>query len=383
MPPAHRCCGRRSPAGPASQVGARRPLLSTRRPAPAPGPASDAPARGRAVRPGPPPSRCRAARGRPPRDPGHRRCRLRRGRAGPARALPHRRDAPARCRPVCPPGARLGGMSPGSLVADRMGNVSAMLMAPGAVESPLPAADDLGLSADSDDVLERFRAEVARHQLAEWLPEQAQMLLDLSPSCPRLLDLMVSRGHNVIHAVPEPERLPGLPSATGRLHRLRADGRSLDWLASGSVDGVIAEGGCLSTAPAAELTLDDIHRVLRPDGRLLLSVDSLVAGLSRLADEGRWAELADVPAADVLLVPDGDTVIRCFWPEELHAMLTDAGFEVEWVRPRTVIADEAVSRALLADPGGLAALVTAELSLARLREGEAIGNRLVASARRR
>ena len=258
-----------------------------------------------------------------------------------------------------------------------------MLVAPGTDVTVSPPDVKVGLTVVSEDVLERFRAEVAREQLAEWLPTEPQVLLDLSPSCPRLLDLMVRRGHTVIHAVPEPERLAGVPSSPGRLHRLRADGRSLDWVASGSVDAVIAEGGCLSAAPAAELTLEDIHRVLRADGRLLLSVDSLLAGLARLADQGRWAELADVPAADVVLVPDGETVTRCFWPEELHAMLTDAGFEVEWLRPRTVLADEAVSRALLADPGQLPAIVAAELSLARQREGEAIGNRLVASARRR
>jgi SAM-dependent methyltransferase len=257
-----------------------------------------------------------------------------------------------------------------------MGKIFAMLLARGAADPTSPASDD-------EPTLEAFRAEVARQQLAEWLPAEPQVLLDLSPSCPRLLELMVSRGHTVIHAVPQPERPADVPAGSGRLHRLQADGRSLDWVASGSVDGVIAEGGCLSTAPAAELTLDDIHRVLRPGGRLLLSVDSLVAGLARLADQGRWAELADVPAADVLLVPDGDSVTRCFWPEELHTMLTDADFEVEWVRPRTVLADEAVSRALLADPGRLPRLVAAELSLARQREGEAIGGRLVASARRR
>jgi SAM-dependent methyltransferase len=265
-----------------------------------------------------------------------------------------------------------------------MGKVSAMLMAPGATDPPAPPAEaGPDLAVVSDDVLERFRAEVARQQLAEWLPAQPQVLLDLSPSCPRLLDLMIGRGHTVIHAVPEPEWPEALPPGKGRLHRLRADGRSLDWVTSESVDGVIAEGGCLSTAPAAELTLEDIQRVLRPGGRLLLSVDSLVAGLSRLADQGRWAELADVPAADVVLVPDGDSVTRCFWPEELHAMLSDAGIEVEWVRPRTVLADEAVSRALLADAGQLPTLVAAELSLARRREGEPIGSRLVASARRR
>jgi len=259
-----------------------------------------------------------------------------------------------------------------------------MLTAPGAADPAATAlAADIGLGVVSDEALDRFRAEVAREQLAEWLPREPRVLLDLSPSCPLLLELMVGRGHTVIHAVPEPEPRVVAPSGTGRLHRLRADGRCLDWVASESVDGVIAEGGCLSAAPAAELTLEDIHRVLRPEGRLLISVESLVSGLSRLADQGCWAELADVPAADVLLVPDGDAVTRCFWPEELHGMLADAGFDIEWIRPRTVLADEAVSRALVAEPGRMPALVAAELSLERRREGEPIGIRLVASARRR
>jgi SAM-dependent methyltransferase len=257
-----------------------------------------------------------------------------------------------------------------------------MLVAPGTDVTVSPPDVGVGGTVVPHDVLDRFRGDVAREQLAEWLPSQPQVLLDLSPSCPRLLELMVSRGHTVIHAVPEPERVASV-AASGRLHRLRADGRSLDWLASGSVDAVIAEGGCLSTAPAAELTLDDIHRVLRPDGRLLLSVDSLVAGLARLADQGRWAELADVPAADVVLVPDGDSVTRCFWPEELHAMLDEAGFDVEWVRPRSVLSGAAVERALRADPAVLTTLVETELALAKEREDESIGIHLLASAVRR
>jgi len=251
-------------------------------------------------------------------------------------------------------------------------------------------ADDDGFPADTTattpvaaaDALDRFRTEVARQQLSAWLPPAPQIILDLSPACPRLLELMVGGGHTVVHAARDAERAPEVVPGAGRLRRLRADGRSLDWVATGTVDAVVAEGGYLSTAPAAELTLDDIHRVLRPGGGLLLSVDSLVTGLARLADQGRWAVLADVPAADVVLVPDGDTVTRCFWPEELDDILAGAGFAVEWIRPRTVLAEETVTRALLLDAAALPGLVAAELALAKRRAGEAIGGRLVASARR-
>jgi hypothetical protein len=124
--------------------------------------------------------------------------------------------------------------------------------------------------------------------------------------------------------------------------------------------------------------------VLRPGGGLLLAVDSLVSGLSRLADQGRWAELADVPSADVVLVPEEDgTLSRCFWPEELQALLEDVGFDVEWVRPRSVLTPGAVERALAT--GGedaLRTLVRTELRLWVDREGETPGIHLVSSARK-
>ena len=82
--------------------------------------------------------------------------------------------------------------------------------------------------------------------------------------------------------------------------------------------------------------------------RLLLVVESLGLGLARLAEQGRWAELADVPSADVLLVPgsQAQSHTRCFRPEELPDLLTAAGLVVEWVRPRTVLSPAAVERAL-------------------------------------
>ena len=122
-------------------------------------------------------------------------------------------------------------------------------------------------------------------------------------------------------------------------------------LRTGSVDAVLAESSALSLCLAAEVVVDDLLRVLRPGGRLLLVVESLLLGLARLADQGRWAELADVPSADVVLVPtDTGGITRCFWPEELTELLGAAGFTVDWVRPRSVLSPSTVERAL--DMGG-------------------------------
>ena len=105
-----------------------------------------------------------------------------------------------------------------------------------------------------------------------------------------------------------------------------ADTRSLEWLADESVDLVLAESRALSLCLATEVTAEHLRRVLRPGGRLMLVVESLLLGLARLAEQGRWAELADAPSADVVLVPQDDgTITRCFWPEELQALLTEAG----------------------------------------------------------
>ena len=243
---------------------------------------------------------------------------------------------------------------------------------------------------EGDDVLfGRFLAEVARAQLDAWLPEQPSLILDLSLESARTVGVMVDRGHTVVHADPAAAApdISGAPPAEhgdGRLVTVKGEARTLDWLTECSVDAVVAEGGFLSESLAAEITLEDVHRVLRPGGGLLLCVDSLVSGLSRLADQGCWAELADIPAADVVLGPTDDgSVSRCFWPEELHAMLTDAGFDVEWIRPRTVLAEQTVTRALRLDPARLSSLVSTELALAHSRQGESVGAQLVASAVRR
>lgn len=241
----------------------------------------------------------------------------------------------------------------------------------------------IGGAVSGEDLIERFLRNVAAGTLADWLPSEPARVLDLSRDSRPLLQPMLEAGHAVLHADTRPRR-PDIgrdPDSDGSLIIVQADPLTVDWLHDTAVDAVVAEGGTLSAALAAEVTLEGLHRVLRPGGKLLLSVDSLVAGLGRLADAGRWAELADVPAADVVLIPEaGGHVSRCFWPEELHGMLSAAGFGVDWIRPRSVLAEETVVRALQQDPTQLDALVTTELALEAQRQGESVGRRLVASA---
>lgn len=221
----------------------------------------------------------------------------------------------------------------------------------------------------------RFYDAVAAAQLLAWLPDTPVEVLDLSGDGPARAQLMRDAGHDVLQV--GEEHVEGVRSVL-------ADTRSLGWLTDGCLDAVVAESGALSICLATEETAHDLGRVVRPGGRLLLVVDSLVTGLARLADQGRWAELADLPSADVVLVPDQDgTITRCFWPEELRGLLEDSGFEVEWVRPRSVLTPAAVERALAT--GGdeaLRALVKTELTLAVDRDGELSGIHLVASARK-
>ncbi|WP_045876280.1 class I SAM-dependent methyltransferase [Pseudofrankia sp. DC12] len=252
--------------------------------------------------------------------------------------------------------------------------------------------------AGSDDPYWSFYDEVASVQLRDWLPPVPSRVLDVSGQRDRFAHQMAAVGHRVIRVVgdprqPAPARAladvrrsaehPDSQLAPGALLRVAGDARSLDWFAPGSFDAVLAEGRALSFCLATEATLEEIYRLLRPGGQLLLCVDSLLLGLARLAEQHRWAELSDVPRADVVLVPAEDgTITRCFWPEELKAVLTSAGLEVDWVRPRSVLSAEAVKRALAADMSSFPTLVRTEVELAAEREGESIGIHLIASARR-
>ncbi|MBO2450300.1 methyltransferase domain-containing protein [Actinomadura barringtoniae] len=173
----------------------------------------------------------------------------------------------------------------------------------------------------------------------------------------------------------------GAARGHGSLHPVIADSESLACLADTSLDAVVADDRALSRHLATEATVAEIARVLRPGGRLFFSVDSLTLGMAILAEQNYWAHLSDVPAAEVLLIPWPDgTITRCFQADQLRELLTGAGLEVEWIRPRTTLSPSTVEHLLTGSPKALSRLVRTELT-APLGD-ESLGIHLLASARR-
>lgn len=250
--------------------------------------------------------------------------------------------------------------------------------------------------ASSVTAYSRFRAAVARAQFELWLAELAQLrgaeggsssprgrVIDISgPNAgTRAAEMAAQAGHAVLRVIPPGESAatsaaPELPRA--RLRVATADGGGLGFLASHSADAVIAEDRTLSRSLAAETLVSEIARVLRPGGRVLASVDSLTLGMSVLAKQHHWPHLVDLPHADVVLVPWPDgSITRCYGAEHLRELFANSGFEVSWIRPRTVFARSTVSYLLDRDPGSFKRLLNAEL---RARGDDSLGDQLVISA---
>jgi hypothetical protein len=258
----------------------------------------------------------------------------------------------------------------------------------------------------------RFHQAVAEAQLASWLPREARLLVDISGPRARAARIAAAAGHTVVRvngSAPSPNgSVDGVPpglvppapdghlggsdadqllaapvdgAAGGQIVGVSSDPASLSFLADGCADGVIAEDRTLSMQLAAENLVADITRVLRPAGRVLACVDSLVLGMAMLAEQRHWAELTDLPHAEVVLVPWPDgTITRCFGAEQLRELFDDAGLTVMWIRPRTVFSPSTVAHVLDRDPKGLPRLVEAELAI---RPDESVGVQLVVSARKR
>ena len=238
---------------------------------------------------------------------------------------------------------------------------------------------------DQPPVYWQFYDAVARAQLRQWLPSRRHLLVDVSGPRSSAAELAAQAGHTVIRVLdagpgqpvrpPAEERVRGLP---GRVMPVAADASRLGCLADGCADGVLAEDRALSVHLAAETMVAEIARVLRPAGRVLACVDSLVLGMAVLADQHHWAHLVDLPHAEVVLVPWPDgTITRCFGPDQARELFTGAGLRVNWIRSRTVLAESVVTHWLHRDPGGLPKLLRAELAA---KSDGSLGAQLVISA---
>jgi hypothetical protein len=274
----------------------------------------------------------------------------------------------------------------------------------------------IGPDGDRLPAYRLFHEAVTRAQLAAWLPRRSGLLVDVSGPRAPAAQLAAAAGHTVLRVTsegtipakpallfspggpipPDPPwegslspRTPSAPPRTGGLPTppyppgiipLVADPSRLAFLGDGCADGVIADDRALSVNLAAEAMVAEIARVLRPAGRVLACVDSLVLGMAALADQHRWANLVDLPHADVVLVPWPDgTITRCYGPDQARELFTGAGLAVESIRPRTVFSESMVTHLLRRDPASMDKLVRAELAA---HCDDSLGAQLVICARK-
>ncbi|GIH80577.1 class I SAM-dependent methyltransferase [Planobispora longispora] len=243
---------------------------------------------------------------------------------------------------------------------------------------PIPA-EELNGSGTLGPYWTFYRA-VAAEQLNRWLPRSPSTILDLSRGQGRWAAQAARAGHRVVEVIDFRKAVDGQPALrdAGKIGQVRAD--DLRFLPDGSVDAVLAEDRAMSLELMAESAVADIARVLRPGGRALICVDSLVLGMAILAEQNYWAHLRQT--GEVMLVPWPDgSITRCFSSGQLRELLTEAGLEVEWIRPRTVLSPSTVDHVLATDSRALTWLVRTELE-AHPDDDDTVGIHLVASARR-
>jgi hypothetical protein len=242
-----------------------------------------------------------------------------------------------------------------------------------------PATMDT-VAPDRYTTYHRFHDAVTRAQLVAWLPPGRRLLVDVSGPRATSAELAAYAGHTVLRVLDDAGSVPARRRTTGQIGTLVGDTSTLAFLPDECADGVIAGDRALSTNLAAESMVAAIARVLRPAGRVLACVDSLVLGMAVLAGQNHWPHLADLPNAEVVLIPWPDgTITRCYGPEQLRELFASAGLAVSWMRPLTVFSESLVTRLLRQDPTSMPRLVRAELCA---RTDEAFGAQLAISARK-
>ena len=180
---------------------------------------------------------------------------------------------------------------------------------------------------------------------------------------------LAEAGHRVTVLDPSPDSLAALSRRTaerglqGRVTAVQGDLTDLPGVrAAGSVDLVLCHS-VLEVVDDPAAALAAVAAVLRPGGRLSLLVAGRAAAVLARALAGHPDE-----AAHALLDPAGrwgsaDGAARRFAPDDVRALVHDAGLRVEQVHGVRVVADLVSSAVLDAEPGAHAALLALERAL--------------------
>ncbi|MBI2191278.1 MAG: methyltransferase domain-containing protein [Planctomycetes bacterium] len=171
-----------------------------------------------------------------------------------------------------------------------------------------------------------------------------------------------------------------------RVDFVQADLCDLSELPDARYAFAVAEGDPLSYAADPARAAREVARLLIPGGILAASVDHLCAGLDFYVEKGDLAGLErfarDGVASWLAERPEERYPIRMFTSEGLRQMLERAGFEVLWVRGKTVLPLRKHPD-LLSDPKNRDRLLRLELGLGRMEACLGRASHLQVAARKK
>ncbi|MCU0727449.1 MAG: methyltransferase domain-containing protein [Planctomycetes bacterium] len=184
----------------------------------------------------------------------------------------------------------------------------------------------------------RVERAITRRHLLERLPERPDAsLLDLGGGDARQAIALLAAGRAGQAIVLDlSEDMLGLAArraarAGAHVSLLRGDAAAIPIL-SRRFDLVLALGGVLSHFPEPGPVLSGMRRVLRPGGRIVVSVDNLSVGVRTACREKDAAALEGLLTRGVAAVFHRRPFpfpVRFFTPGEIRSAVEDAGFRIE------------------------------------------------------
>jgi ubiquinone/menaquinone biosynthesis C-methylase UbiE len=254
------------------------------------------------------------------------------------------------------------------------------------------------VAARYDDVYDtpywRFYRDVSWRHLKRFLPERRPLwVADLGCGTGWFGARLLKGGCHVVFLDPSQEMLERARAAAEResarglqTRFVQAGMEEMTPIEDGLLDFATAQGDPLSFCEQPSRALAELARIVKPGGAAVLSVDSRVAGVRSLLDE-------KTPDEALELLRTGRTAWRAerreerfgmkmFDPDELHALLTRAGFEPLSTIAKTCLVQRA-NESWLDDPARVRELVAAEERIHSQPHWFGLAGHLQVAARRR